>query len=330
MTGQTAAIEHMAFDSKDWPAADRLARYAAFNGAPTRVSADGPAFSMRVARWRLHRTVLHERHGTDVAHDRGAAEIRDGLDHLLIHHVVAGGYDSDVGSGYRAVPAGHLLLVDMRRPIRTRSRDAHVLTVSLSREAAAAVLGDLGAAHGRVLGGTGIQPLADFLASLTRHAAAMPHAAAPALAQAIAPLLAAAIEEPVAGADDVVREASFDRARRVIENRLADPALGTEMLMEHSRLSRATLYRLFQPHGGLMAFITARRLEQARTRLADRSDPRPIAAIAADCGFPSESHFSRRFAAAYGLRPSAYRDQLLAAAAGAPDPRLPMWLGELR
>lgn len=325
----TAPIEHMSFDSDDWPVAERLARYALFNGTPSTAVADGPAFAIRVERWRLHRTVLHIRHGNDIRHSRGPAQIADGLDHLLIHHAVAGGYEADTGNGFHTVAPGGLLLVDMRRPIVTRSRHAEVMTVSLARDAAQAVLGALSDAHGRVLDGVGVRPLGDFLASLARHAASLPQAAAAPLAQALAPLLAAALETP-AGANDpgAARDAAFDRARRIIEQRLADPDLGAARLVEHSGLSRASLYRLFQPHGGLVSFITARRLEAARTLLADRTDARAIAAIAADCGFPSESHFSRRFAAAYGQRPSAYRAQLLAASGD--DPRVPLWLGELR
>lgn len=325
----TAPIEHMSFDSDDWPAAERLARYVRFNGTPTTADADGPAFSIRAERWRLHRTVLHVRRGNDIRHSRGPAHLADGLDHLLIHHVVAGDYVADTGSGFRVVAPGQLLLVDMRRPVVTRSRDAEVMTVSLPRDSARGVLGALSEAHGRVLGGAAARPLADFLASLARHAATLPQAAAAPLAQALAPLLAAALDAP-AGANDpgAARDAAFDRARRAIEQRLADPGLGAALLVERSGLSRASLYRLFQPHGGLVSFITARRLEAARTLLADRAEPRTIAAIATDCGFPSESHFSRRFAAAYGQRPSAYRAQLLAATGD--DPRVSLWLGELR
>lgn len=53
------------------------------------------------------------------------------------------------------------------------------------------------------------------------------------------------------------------------------------------------------------AYLTQVRLQAARHLLAH--SPQPLSAIALDCGFHDQSHFTKRFQAATGLGPRAYR-----------------------
>lgn len=71
--------------------------------------------------------------------------------------------------------------------------------------------------------------------------------------------------------------------------------------------SRASLIRSFRRHGGTspMAFLSDLRLTIARQRLAGTSDP--IAKIAADVGYTSESALSKAILRRFGLRPGALR-----------------------
>lgn len=56
------------------------------------------------------------------------------------------------------------------------------------------------------------------------------------------------------------------------------------------------------PHG----FVTARRIERAKTLLRDRR--LPLKAIASDCGFADQSHFCRSFRKHLGVTPQTFRD----------------------
>ena len=63
------------------------------------------------------------------------------------------------------------------------------------------------------------------------------------------------------------RTAMFATARRYIEANLGQADLTPESVLAASQLSRPTLYRLFEPEGGLAAYIRNRRLREAADEL---------------------------------------------------------------
>ena len=89
---------------------------------------------------------------------------------------------------------------------------------------------------------------------------------------------------------------------------LGSPELGPDSLCQAFRLSRTQLYRLFEPLGGVAAYIQARRLVRAHADLADPGKaPGKIYEIAYRWGLVSEAHFSRAFRRAFGLTPGDVR-----------------------
>ncbi len=93
-------------------------------------------------------------------------------------------------------------------------------------------------------------------------------------------------------------------AAEVIERKIADPALDANHIAQALGISRATLYRAFEPAGGVMASIQRRRLARAYGLLRLRTDKATtVAQVAYGCGFISESHFSRAFRDRYGCAP---------------------------
>jgi AraC family transcriptional regulator len=86
--------------------------------------------------------------------------------------------------------------------------------------------------------------------------------------------------------------------------------LSTEVLADCAKVSRAHFCRLFQevtggpPH----RYVLAARLEQARTMLATSNQP--IARIAQDCGFSSQSHLTSSFRKLHAITPAQFRVHL--------------------
>ena len=81
--------------------------------------------------------------------------------------------------------------------------------------------------------------------------------------------------------------------------------VSVEELCERFHASRATVYRLFEPHGGVRAYLSRMRMERAYADLC-QADPKhvQIAEIAASWQFSDASTFSRRFRQQFGQSPS--------------------------
>jgi AraC-like DNA-binding protein len=89
-----------------------------------------------------------------------------------------------------------------------------------------------------------------------------------------------------------------------IDRYLMDERLSPEILQRQFRMSRATLYRLFEDEGGVAAYILGRRLDRCHALLAaDSSHGRSIGDIAFGHGFASDAHFSRAFRRRFGMAP---------------------------
>jgi AraC-like DNA-binding protein len=91
---------------------------------------------------------------------------------------------------------------------------------------------------------------------------------------------------------------------RYVEDNLTARDLGAAKLAATFGLSRASLYRLFAPVGGVASFIRERRLARALHELTTPGlQNRRIGPIAYQAGFHSIAAFNRAFRAAYGETP---------------------------
>lgn len=68
-------------------------------------------------------------------------------------------------------------------------------------------------------------------------------------------------------------------------------------------ISRASLYRAFEPYGGVIAFIQRERLDEAYRRLSAPGQHRTIGAVAWELGYPDPSTFTRAFRRRFGHAP---------------------------
>lgn len=83
--------------------------------------------------------------------------------------------------------------------------------------------------------------------------------------------------------------------------------LSVDALAAHAGISRAHFRRVFEEATGTSPhrYVLSARLEEARNLLAVTN--LPIAAVAQECGFSSQSHLTHRFRAAHGTTPADYR-----------------------
>ncbi len=119
------------------------------------------------------------------------------------------------------------------------------------------------------------------------------------------------------------REALRERIKRLVAQRLGDPALTVDEIARTLGCSRRQLYVAFGDEpDGVAGYVQAQRLEACRHDLADpRQAARSITDIALGRGFAHPAHFSRVFRAATGMAPSEYRRRGAALALAAPPTR---------
>lgn len=162
---------------------------------------------------------------------------------------------------------------------------------------------------------TGALIFTDYMLSLRSSLSQAVAEDIPALVKATLGLLDSLTARADAGSS-VAAHATFRTACRYIERHLANPKLDVSSICRHLRCSRATLYRLFRPQGGVHEHIQRRRLVACFKAISSpRHRHRRIFDIALDFGFASPSHFSHLFRGHFGMTPREARDAGLDAAA---------------
>jgi AraC-like DNA-binding protein len=110
-----------------------------------------------------------------------------------------------------------------------------------------------------------------------------------------------------------VSNARYLAIKSYIENRLGDCDLSVASILNTFALTRRSLYRYFEPSGGVRAYIQSRRLARALTDLAAQPYSRGRVAAAARCwGFSSEAAFSRAVRREFGAPPGRLFDRSVA------------------
>ncbi|MFP3460003.1 helix-turn-helix domain-containing protein [Arthrobacter globiformis] len=203
---------------------------------------------------------------------------------------------------------GEMVFYDSARPYALSfEQPMHQVVVRVPKQDV--VFHDSRAFTARSLGrGTPGAAVASFLLSFSETAMVDPGAASVLESHALGLLSAATsyasrTAPPAVAVDAMAQEKVFDFLRK----NLADSRLDAVIIAKACNVSRRTLYRLTGPIG-IGGRLRQMRLERARFLLQSGED-RPISAIAAACGFESESGFYRAFRAATGMTPVEYRNR---------------------
>jgi AraC-like DNA-binding protein len=272
----------------------------------------------------------------DHAHAR-----RTGLDHFMVQTFLRGGHNGACGETEVRRGQGDVWILDLGQETRTHARDFTNVTLIIPRDRVLPQLkgGDI---HGTTLraGSVSARLIASHLETMVSAAPQM------AVSEATAAVDAAALM--IAGAWSVIRDSRAQvtasvraTARRAIcdyiDQHLTDEELSPEVLLRVFRMSRATLYRLFEDEGGIAAYILGRRLDRCHAILAaSKTGERGIGELAFNHGFASEAHFSRAFRRRFGIPPRDARGpSLRSQAASDPGARTPAhaiadWITTLR
>ena len=219
----------------------------------------------------------------------------------------------DYGGRQANSDMGAIRLVDMARPYDAEAQSPYVtLYLMLPRGLLDPRTASLDF-HGLVVsedsptGGM----LASHLRALWRSSEALTSAEAPMVAKATAALVSGVIlagGEPISADPRPLERVLLSAGQQFVEQRLDDPELSPEMVRAHLGVSRSQLYKVFEPAGGVSAFVQKRRLDQAfDVILQDRAEQLTLAEVGYRHGFRSDAHFSRAFRGRFGVTPGRLR-----------------------
>jgi AraC-like DNA-binding protein len=303
--------EILAFDSTGLVEDDALERYRRLYAADLEVEKTPLPFFARVRSWQLDRSVLSVCEYGGIRHVRNEHGARDGLDHFVLHHVVSGELRAGAQGAPVRIAPGQTLILDARAPMEAGSANVRVITMSVTREAMLAAAGPARDLHGYCIGSREGALLGSLLRELIEQLPCLDAGAHGAVLRTLVDLLSVALHPAGATArSDAFRleHARREAARQVIEANAGSLDFSVQDIMRATGMSRAGLYRLFEPSGGVVRYIQQCRLQRMRAQLDDRAfDGHPLAELAPLLGFSSESHAGRLFKQMFGVSPGAYR-----------------------
>ena len=226
--------------------------------------------------------------------------VDSGMDHYLLYLLVAGTINAECD--------GTICLFDLTRPYASVAKTGARISLSIPRERIDEATGGR-SVHGLLLRAQ--TPVARLLKSLILdlYADAREIAATDARAVEAAAIdfVAAIVANQAPNQSSVERGLESSLHRHIlnfIDAHLADPELGSAMLMAQFQISRAHLYRVFAADGGVATAIRGRRLDIAYRRLkAKESQTLSLTHLAYELGFAGSSQFSRAFRARFGVAP---------------------------
>ena len=277
-------------------------------------------FRIDMTAWHLGSLMVALARGSALSFDRSREIVAaGGLDHVMIQLYIEGGFDGVAGEDPILVRPGDICVFDLAGTLRTETSDFRSLTVLVPRPFFEAAMEDVHALHGVVLAGD--QPLTELLAihllALAERLPRLGGREAEAAARATVALFASVLADcaRVVGHRRSHQHPApivspFRGIARYIDHHLHERGLEPDTIAEAFGLSRASLYRIFEPVGGVAESIRRRRLTRAALDLAapERRGER-ISEVAFRWGFVSDGAFSRSFRAHFGVNPSDARRQ---------------------
>jgi AraC-like DNA-binding protein len=233
------------------------------------------------------------------------------LDHLGLRLILSGMMRVGEGRDLRPAGPGDFVFIDLSQPLHLEylgtDEATSELTLWVPRSNGAIGSPASGTPHGRVLRGD--EPATAVVGAATRALRTELDRLSPGdIDQLVSPLFALGIARMLVAskiaASPPTGLESFATICRFIDANLVASDLGVERLARTFGLSRASLYRLFEPVGGVASYVRTRRLGRARQELlAAGLDNRRIGPIAYQSGFRSVAAFNRAFRELYGEAP---------------------------
>ena len=272
-------------------------------------SARKTRFSCAVDVYRLPDVTVSQTTGSASRFTRTLKTIaRSAIDQVFVVCYRSGHFAFETGDIKRRVAADAFVFFDLASEVAIEAPTVDNISLAVSRRRLEALFPVLDHSHGTVITPSPLtRILLGMMENIIAIGPAMTVTEARPIADAIIQLVAAALEAPLrqqamtAGGNGAVSQIAI---KAEIERSLTDPALGPQALLDRFGITRSTLYRLFEPSGGVAAYIAKRRLRLAFRRITDPAESGlRVSQLAFDLGFSHASAFTRAFGEFFGMSP---------------------------
>lgn len=339
-TAEPLSIERSVFDTRGLAPAQQAAAWTETIGSIFDVelrSTGAAGYAARVEGTLVGSNVIGRvEAGTQMFRRSAFRSYADGLEGYVVQSFARGSVRFADDLAPLTAP-GQLLAIDLTQPLETINSDFELVSLFLPRKKM-----EHGRSSGPHLQATAPESAlgrmtAEFLLGLERSLARMdPQEAATAMDAAmdlVAECFRGELRRSMTQTSH--RIALLETVRAHIAQRLDVGApVEIDELARWAGCSRATLYRVFEPIGGIAAYVRKQRLARVLRDLASTTPALralSIGEIASRHGFESDAHFSRLFKSVFGLSPSEARHHLFhdashRSADGAEDRRYELWM----
>lgn len=309
---RTEMLPRRQFDAGQIPPAERFERWRASIGNTFTVSLPPglrpERFDYAISYWQFEQMLLTDVSFSARSQKRDLRNIRaDQVDHYRLILQTQGRLHIDADERRVVLEPGDLLVTDMSRQETYEAEPGANIVLFVARDLLDQALPRPFDLHGVVPRGAAAAVLVSHLTALAHNASAVTRDEAPGLTQATVALLAASVLPSAVNLDHarpVVEATLLRQAARYIDLHLAEADLCAEQISGSLKVSRSTLYRLFEPLGGVSHHIRARRLARVHALLSAPAQRHYVGRLAQDHGFRSATHFSRAFREQYGYSPN--------------------------
>lgn len=229
-------------------------------------------------------------------------------DHILIQLYTEGGYVGHNGSKKMEIRAGDIALLDLGYVLSTNADHSSVISMILPRRAVIDYCGPEGLKHGFIIPREA--PVAKLMGGQIRLLWDQIHGLEAAVAEIAIEKIAhtfmdffKTLQQGNNSIESVDNSEILNSCKVYIENNLNHSQLNADTLCRYFGLSRSSIYRLFQPEGGINSYIQRRRLYRCYKDIARRNYD-TIGDLADAWGFKDQSYFTRLFKKEFNIKPS--------------------------